>query len=106
MTFTAQELVDAIHAAIDAENLACEHPARTETVVVDVPGWPDHHEDPARAALSFVPEDPSGTVDVVLEADGSWSLWDRETLIFAKVGRSLDDCVSACLDALCDMGVL
>ena len=104
--FTVQDLIDAVHKAIDDENTACESPARTEAVVVDVPGWPEYYEDTARAALSFVPEDPSGTVDVVLENDGSWSLWDRETLTFAKVGRSLDACVEACLDALDEMGVL
>lgn len=111
MTFTAQQLVDAIHKAIDDENTACEHPARTEAVAV---AHPPGQFIEGRESLHFVPRQDAyarepGMVDVMIQADGTWDIWDREAMSWMPDGRygsGLDDCVEACLDALCDMGVL
>lgn len=108
--FTAQDLVDAVHAAIDKENAACEHPARTEAVIVAHPpgefikGRESVHVVPRQDADARAP----GMVDVMIQADGRWDVWerDRDAGRWGADGVGLADCVEACLDALCDMGAL
>lgn len=111
LTFTAQELVDAVHAAIDKENLACEHPPRTEAVIV---AHPPGEFIKGRESAHFVPRQDAdarapGMVDVMIQADGRWDVWERARDHIGNWGAGgvgLADCVEACLDALCDLGVL
>lgn len=111
MSFTAQDLVDAIHAAIDAENTACEHPARTEPVAV---AHPPGQFIKGRESIHFVPRQDAyarepGMVDVMILDDGTWDLWTRDGMLgnwMDDRGTGLDACVEACLDALCEMGAL
>lgn len=54
----------------------------------------------------FLPREAEDMVDVCLQDNGRWEVWDRETGWFDRIGRGLESCVSACLDALDDLGVL
>lgn len=95
--FTVQDLIDAVHKAIDDENIACESPARQGALVVadETPGF-----------AFFVPQHGGDEIDVSVLPSGQWEVWNRETGWFDRTGRGLPSCVEACLDALDEMGVL
>ena len=105
--FTAQELVDAVHAAIDKENAECESPARTEAVIV---AHPPGEFIKGRESAHFVPRQDAAMVDVDIAPDGTWAVWERNDRGFGGWNYpsrgTLADCVEACLDALCDLGAL
>lgn len=79
--------------------------------VVAVADW-----DPARTAALLVADETPGFVffapqnadeiDVSVLPSGQWEVWNRETGWFDRIGRGLESCVEACLDALDDLGAL
>ena len=96
--FTARELVQAIHAAVDAQNATQGCPARTEPVAVEVDG-----------DVAFMPREVGkGLFDASVSCanEGCWEVWNRTAKTYTWSGVGLAGCVEACLITLRELGTV